>query len=165
MPHYSDKPASTVSSSSLIRSRTRLLWPFAGFTRASSVRFDDVPDREENLSRFIFSSSHFNTGQRRVKPDAFLPSRNQLETSVFRTADLNTAEVRQIGDMVGTQTGRNLKAWGDVLAGVVFDVGLAVRPDNNPERHAAIVGWPAEKDERLSLAQRLAAAAMLRLPS
>lgn len=66
--------------------------------------------------------------------------------------------------MVGEPGSRTLKAWGDVLAGAVFDVGLGVRPDNVPERHAAIVGWPERKDEQLSLAQRLAETATLRLP-
>lgn len=67
--------------------------------------------------------------------------------------------------MVGGPSGRTLKAWGNVLAGLVFDVGLDVRPDNVPERHAAIIGWPEQKDEQISLAQRLAEAATLHLPS
>jgi len=87
-----------------------------------------------------------------------------LETSVFRAAGLNLEEIRVIGERVGQPANRRLKAWGDVLTGIVFDVGLNVRPDNIPQRHAAIVGWPAQKDEQLSLAQRLAADAMLRLP-
>jgi hypothetical protein len=130
------------------------------------VRFDQVPDRAENLTRFIFSTSHVNLGQQqRVKPGAFLPSKGALETSVFRTVGLNAASVQTIGVMVGQWSGgRNLKAWGDVSAGVVFDIGLDVRPDNDPERHAAIVGWPVHKDEQISLAQQLAAEALLRLP-
>lgn len=67
--------------------------------------------------------------------------------------------------MVGRESDRILKGWGDVVAGAVFDVGLDVRPDNVPERHAAIVGWPERKDEQLSLAQRLAAVATLNLPA
>ena len=67
--------------------------------------------------------------------------------------------------MVGEPSDRTLQAWGDVLAGIVFDVGLDVRPDNVPERHAAIIGWPEQKDEQISLAQQLAEAATLRLPS
>ena len=130
------------------------------------MRFDEVPDRAENLARFIFSTSHVNIGQRRIKPGAFLPSKDRLETSVFRTVDLHAASVQALGVMVGQRSGgRNLKAWGDVLAGAVFDIDLDVRPDNDPERHAAIVGWPAQKDEQISLAQQLAAEAILRLPS
>jgi len=101
--------------------------------------------------------------QNSVKPGAFLPSRNR-ETSVFRTHGLDQYEIRAIGVEVGNPSDRELKAWGDVLAGIVFDVGLNVRPDNVPERHAAIIGWPAQKDEQLSLAQRLAADAALHLP-
>ena len=142
----------------------RLLSPFEDSTRRSSVRFDQVPELGEILSRFIFSKNYFNPRQSRVKPDAFLPSRD-LETSVFRTMGLDLAEVRHIGDMVGEPSGRTLKAWGNVLAGVVFEVGLNVRPDNVPERHAAIIGWPEQKDEQISLAQQLAGAATLHLPS
>jgi hypothetical protein len=38
-------------------------------------------------------------------------------------------------------------------------------PDNVPERHAAIIGWPDQKDEQLSLAQCLAEVATLFVPS
>lgn len=141
----------------------RLFSRFEGSTRTSSVRFDQVPGPREVLSRFIFSRSHFNLGQGRVKPGAFLPSRD-LETSVFRTVELGQEEIRRIGDMVGELSGRSLKAWAEVLAGVVFDLGLGVRPDNVPERHAAIIGWPEQKDEQISLAQQLAEVAGLHLP-
>jgi hypothetical protein len=128
------------------------------------VGFDQVPERDEVLSRFIFSRNHFNREQRRVKADAFLPSRGPRETSVFRTASLDRTRVREVGDAVGEASGRALRAWGDVVAGVVFSVGLNVRPDNVPERHAAIVGWPERKDEQISLAQQLAESATLHLP-
>jgi hypothetical protein len=78
---------------------------------------------------------------------------------------LNHEAIRQIGEEVGKPRNLTLKAWGDVLTGVVIDVGLHVRPDNVPERHAAIIGWPAQKDEQLSLTQQLAAAAAHHLPS
>jgi hypothetical protein len=129
------------------------------------VRFDGVPEQDEILSRFIFSDSHFRRGQGGVKPVPFLPSPESLETSVFRGTGLTRSEIRAAGDVAGEPRGRTLKAWGDVLAGVVFGVGLNVRPDNVPERHAAIIGWPEQKDAQISLAQQLAEAATLRLPS
>ena len=129
------------------------------------MTFDQVPEREETLSRFIFSRSHFSPVGNRVKPHALLPHKDTLETSVFRTAGLERAEIRRIGDMAGAPKGHTLKAWGDIFAGAVFDVGLDVRPDNVPERHAAIVGWPEEKDRQISLAQQLAAAATLNILS
>ncbi len=147
-----------------MRFLSRLLSRFGGSTRPRSVRFDQVPERGEVLSRFMFSRSHFRRRQGRVKPDAFLPLRDTLETSVFRTVGLDRGEIRRIGDMVGRPSERTLKGWGNVIAGVVFDVGLGVRPDNVPERHAAIIGWPEQKDEQISLAQQLAEAATLHLP-
>lgn len=146
-----------------MRCLRRLLSRFVGFTQRSSRRFNRVPEREETLTRFIFSDRHFSAQQRRVKPGAFLPSKHRLETSVFRAIGLDLEEIRAIGERVGQPSNRTLKAWGDVLASIVFDVGLNVRPDNVPERHAAIIGWPAQKDEQLSLAQRLAADAALYL--
>lgn len=148
-----------------MRFLSRLLLRFEGSTRPSSVRFDQLPERGEILSRFIFSRSHFSPRQSRVKPGAFLPSRDTRETSVFRTVGLDHREVRRTGEMVGGPSGRTLKAWGNVIAGVVFDVGLGVQPDNVPERHAAIIGWPEQKDEQITLAQQLAEAATLYLPS
>ena len=125
------------------------------------MRFDQVPERDEGLTRFIFSRNHFSSG--RVKPDAFLPHRDTLETSVFRAIGMDPSGIRERGMMVGEKSGRSLKAWADVSAGVVFDAGLDVRPDNFPERHAAIIGWPRQKDEQISLAQQLAARATLSL--
>jgi hypothetical protein len=125
------------------------------------VRFDQVPERDEILTRFIFSSKHFSSV--RVKPDAFLPSSDMLETSVFRTVGMDAPGIRERGTLVGEAGGRSLKAWADVLAEVVFDAGLDVPPDNVPERHAANIGWPREKDHQISLAQQLAARATLSL--
>ena len=126
--------------------------------------FDRTPDRTEVLTRFIFSGRHFTVTPRRVKPDAVLPSRDPLETSVFRTLGLDLLDIRRHGEEVGAPSARTLKAWADLTAGAVADVGLDVRPDNVPERHAAIIGWPGEKDRQLSPAQQLSVTATLHLP-
>ena len=59
--------------------------------------------------------------------------------------------------------GRPLYGRGDLSVSSVLATGLTVDPDDNPPRHAGIVGWPETKDARISLAQRLAASALLRL--
>jgi hypothetical protein len=148
----------------MMRFLTRLLSRFGVCTQRSSLGFDQIPERREVLSRFIFSKNYFSAPQNRVKPGAFLPSEDPLETSIFRGDGLNREQIRRNGDEVGVPSGRALKAWGDVPAGGVFDLGLDVRPDNIPERHAAIIGWPEQKDEQISLAQQLAEAATLQLP-
>lgn len=100
-----------------------------------------------------------------MKPAGFLPSPDPLETSVFRVIGLGRSEIQRIGEDVGKLRQQALRAWGNVLTGTVFEIGLQVRPDNRPERHAAIVGWPGEKHEQLSLAQQLAESASLYLPA
>ena len=127
--------------------------------------FDQPLEPQEVLSRFIFSSKDFSAPQNRVKHGAFLPSKEPLETSVSRTVGLGLAEVQAIGTLVGESRATALKAWGDVVVEDVLAIGLGVRPDAIPERHAAIIGWPELKDEQISLAQELAAAATLRLPA
>jgi hypothetical protein len=94
-----------------------------------------------------------------VKGDAFLPTKKPpRETSVSRIAGLKDHSVWRIGEATSQ---RVLHARGDVLAKAVFAVGLEIRPDNKPKRHAAIVGWPAEKDRQIMLAQRIGEAAEL----
>ena len=143
----------------------RLRSLFRGFSQQSSTKFDETPDARESLTRFLFSKNHFSVRKNQVKPDAFLPAPSSMETSVFRMKGLGQAEVQELGDQIGARRGLTLKAWADLLAGVVFNTGLSVRPDNVPERHAVITGWPQEKHEQLSLAQELAASAALRLPA
>jgi hypothetical protein len=138
-----------------MRFLSRLLSLFEGSAPQSSARFDEVPDSGEELTRFLFSKGHLSPKNNRVKPGGFLPSPDPLETSVFRMIGLGRSEIQRLGEEVGRQREQPLRAWGNVLAGVVFDIGLQVRPDNRPERHAAIVGWPAEKHEQLSSAQQL----------
>lgn len=115
------------------------------------------------LCRFIFSRTHFVPSQQRIKGDAFLPTKAPLrETSISRIVGLKEELVWRNGEAVARASQRTLHARGDVLAGAVFAVGLGIRPDNKPKRHAAIVGWPEEKHRQMDLAQRIAATAGLR---
>jgi len=140
----------------------QLLLRFVGFGWNRS-RFNQVPEPDEMLCRFILSRSHFGRSPSRVKGDAFLPtSKPPHETSVFRIAGLKEHLVWRIGETVAQTSQRGLHARGDVLAKAVFAVDLDIRPDNKPKRHAAIVGWPEQKDRQILLAQRIAAAAQLR---
>ena len=138
--------------------RRRLPWLFGSFMpQPPSTRFALPPDDAEPLSRFLLSKSHISVEKMRVKSAAFLPEVRSLETSVFRTVDLDPAEIWAIGEQhVATPIGRTLHGRGEVAAQVPRRMGLQVRPDNQPERHAAIVGWPAEKDRQLMLAIELA---------
>ena len=45
------------------------------------------------------------------------------------------------------------------LASVVLGSGLRFDPDNTPERHANVVGWPPRKEEQKLLALKIVAGA------
>lgn len=67
----------------------------------------------------------------------------------------------RIGGGVAQASHRVLHARGDVPAKTVFAAGLDIRPDNKPKRHAAVIGWPQEKDKQILLAQQIAETARL----
>jgi hypothetical protein len=130
------------------------------------LNFEERPAADEELTRYIFSPSQFaNRNKNRVKAGAFLPARNPVETSVSRMTGLDRQAIQAQGQSIGRERERTLHAWADVRAAVVFALRLDVRPDNRPPRHAAIIGWPSEKDEQIALAQELAASASLQLPT
>lgn len=132
---------------------------FAGW--ATPSRFSIDPQAYEPLSRFIFSSEHFAETKALVKPKAFLPDQRG-ETSVFRVLELSESEIWRIGSAIRTEPAR---ARGDVLASVAQKNGLRVEPAPEEHvRHAVIVGWPAEKHEKLAVATQLSKEATLRLP-
>lgn len=71
-------------------------------------------------------------------------------------------DVWEIGRrQVAKVSGRTLHARADLSVSTVFEIGLQVEPDEPPHRHANIQGWPENKPEKMSLAQQLAAGALL----
>lgn len=129
-----------------------------------SIDFALPPDGAELLSRFLFSKSRYSVEKMRVKPAAFMPEPKSLETSVFRTFGLEATEIWAVAERhVMAENGSTLRGCGQVLVEAVYQLGLRVQPDNEPPRHAAIVGWPAEKDRQQILALELAETATLLL--
>jgi hypothetical protein len=92
-----------------------------------------------------------------VKASAFMPTPAPLETSVFRISELDDAAVWDVGDSAKpAATGAKLHARAEILASEVRTIGLAVAADPAPLIHAAIVNWPAEKEDQMVLARLLA---------
>jgi hypothetical protein len=92
-----------------------------------------------------------------------LPGPKDNKTSVFRIEGLSLAEVCALGEGIAGPLGKTLYGSGQLPTKHVEGLGLFVEPDDRPFRHANISGWPAEKSERLSLAQQLAQFASLNL--
>jgi hypothetical protein len=117
-------------------------------------------DDNENLARFIFSRKHFSRQQQRVKAEAYMPSRG--EVSVFRIDGLERTAIWKIGSDVASKREQTLYAHGDTKGSEVRRVGLDIRPDEPPPRHANIVGWPEnDKPRQKVIALQLAAVAAL----
>ena len=125
---------------------------------------------DEPLARVLTSSGHFSRKNNRVKEPAFLPNA-KLKTSVYRTQGMSDPEMWALADeCVAGPTGKTCYGVGVVTVRDVSDNELSVDPDDEPPRHANIVGWPAadtadDKAKRKALALRLANAATLRLRS
>ncbi len=119
----------------------------------------------ELLARYLLSRTQFSSQKRVVKSSAFMPPPSG-ELSVFRTEGMDAEAVWELGERcVAGPQGRTLWGRADVLAGDVGEVGLTVDADDDPPRHANIVGWPEEKDAQKMLALELAERASLSLRS
>jgi hypothetical protein len=95
----------------------------------------EIIDGSEDLARFIYSSNLFNASG--PKPAAFLPSKNDKETSVFRHGKEPAQSLWELHT-------RACKLYGAAIvsASVVRERGLDVFCDEPPARHAVIRGWP-----------------------
>lgn len=83
-----------------------------------------------------------------------MPNNKDGATSVFRTSGISDDDIWSLGDR---HIQKQILCRGDIAASKVTDKGLEVVPDDNPERHANILGW-ADHDERsknISIAQQL----------
>lgn len=123
---------------------------------------DQIKSKEE-LTRYIFSKSHYRSSDKTVKPNAFMPA-NDGKTSVFLISDISENKIWDLGDREVAQIRQKaLKGRADILALNVFQKKLEVDFNNDPPRHANIIGWPEEKSKQISIAQELAADAHLHL--
>lgn len=111
----------------------------------------DEIDDDEDLARFLVQSSHFSATS--VKPSAFLPSPKDRETSVSRHGKEPLDRLWELG--LQAAGGRALRGAAVVKAASVRAAQLEVSPDEPPDRHAVIRGWPwHESDPDLQKAQQ-----------
>lgn len=105
----------------------------------------------EDLARFLTQSGHYSGST--VKPGAFLPSPMDRATSVSRHGREPVETLRQLG--LAAAGSRSLHGAAIIKCSVVREIGLDVDPDEPPERHALIRGWPwVDNDRQLEKAQQ-----------
>ena len=88
-----------------------------------------------------------------------MPSPDSQECSVFGIQNLSDRRIWKLGNSIIKK--KSLKARAEVLSKYVKEVGLTLVKDNNPKRHANIIGWPATKPEQNFYAIKLARKAKL----
>lgn len=115
-------------------------------------------EADELLARFIVNGNEVRADGT-VRPQLFLPYK-RVELSVNRHRDATVEETADIGRQVAAQRGKTLLGRADIRARscciqTLSVVASPILPDN--PNHADIVGYPARKDEQLSLAAKLAA--------
>jgi len=116
----------------------------------------------EPLARYLTSRNHYSPTMQSVRPAAFLPPPD-YHLSVFRIDGLTIEDICQIGQqqVISKRPERTLHGFANIVAQAFLDANLIIDPDNNPPRHASVVGWPKEKPQQMSIAQELAASAEL----
>jgi hypothetical protein len=119
----------------------------------------ELVDDDEDLTRFLTSSSQFNAQM--AKPAAFLPSVSDRETSVFRHGAEPSDRLWAIGREHAAKS-RTLHGAAIVKAHDVRAAPLEIVADEPPARHAAIRGWPwLDDDPDLQKAQQKERAALV----
>lgn len=119
----------------------------------------DIIADEEDLARFLTSSSQFNALM--AKPSAFLPNSKDRATSVFRHGSRPRESLWQIGHehVAGA---RALHGAAIFKATHVRSALLEVVALEPPPRHGNIVGWPwSQTDPEMGKAERKERAALI----
>lgn len=113
---------------------------------------------EESLARFIVNSNEVRADGT-ARPQLFLPYKH-VTLSVNRHLDSSDAEIWTVGMQVAHQRQKTLLGRADIQARdcriETLDVVASPIIPSNPS-HAEVVGFPARKDEQLSIALKLAA--------
>jgi hypothetical protein len=108
------------------------------------------------LNRFLTHKNQFSS--ERVKQSAFMP--RNMELSVFHTNGLKDDQIWILGERYVSP---NIYGRAEITHAAVSDLGLKVELDNKPQRHANIIGWPAQKSEQKLYALKLAEESSLSL--
>ena len=118
---------------------------------------------EEQITRFLVHSNEYKSAHGRPSYTAYMPDGNG-EKSVYRTRDLSSEEIYQIGRTYVEPLRGPLKGHADQDASVIFNVGLSIEPAPKPHpRHANIKGWNNSRSADRILAEKIAATARLKL--
>jgi len=98
----------------------------------------------EIISRFICHKNLYKSSDNTVKIAAFMPHPQYKCLSVFGVSGLCENEIFELGSRVKSD---KLYGFANIDAVSINNIGLDIDADNNPYRHANIIGWPEEYSE------------------
>ncbi len=115
---------------------------------------------DEMLARFVLKKEWIRKDST-IKQDAFIPPKD-LQLSVTRHAGISAEQLIETGKSIAVETSLEFFGRADIeTRAVVKNVLKAVAwPLAKNQNHAHVVGWPADKEARKSIAQELAASAV-----
>jgi hypothetical protein len=117
----------------------------------------------ELLTRYITDQEYLTPNSDRVHWRAFRPRPSDKELSIARIGALTVPEIWQLGDqLAGQPSNRTVCGRADLGPTEVRAVktnghSLDAIPDDPPERHAIIVGWPDDSNARKTAMMQLRA--------
>lgn len=112
------------------------------------------------LARYLTHSNQFAAVAKNVKTSVFMP--HHMALSVFGIEYLSEQQIWNLGaENLSLNENRPIKGRAEILADTVTTIGLLLSKDNNPPRHANIIGWPEMKSEQKLYAGKLALRANL----
>jgi len=121
---------------------------------SSEVEAEKFVPSEEPIIRHVFSKSH--CANNAVKWQAFSPNMKQgITTSVSRCQGWSCDEKKQNGIGVGIESNREIKARAELIVQSAMSVNLAVEISEPPIRHANIINWHQDKEDRKEQAMEL----------
>ena len=114
-------------------------------------------ESHDEVTRFIRpKEKDYVTALGNLKTAAFKPHKNDNAVSVFITSLMSLDEIWEHGKLYFEVLGNTIIGRAKLLAGVVYETDLNFDYNNNPPRHANIIGFSDEKPKLLIQKQRLA---------
>ena len=114
---------------------------------------------DEMLARFVLKKEWIRKDST-IKQDVFIPPKD-LQLSVTRHAGISTKQLIETGKSVADETSLEFLGRADIEVEAVIKNALkaVAWPLAKNQNHAHVIGWPADKEARKTIAQELAAAA------
>ena len=115
---------------------------------------------DEMLARFVLKAEWIRKVDNTVKQDAFIPPKD-LQLSVTRHFGISPEQLIETGKSVAAATSLEFLGRADIETQAVAKNALkaVAWPLQDNTNHAHVIGWPADKEARKTIAQELAAAA------